>query len=115
MKTRSKSVFQRLAAGETVPTNDVNFLQVVNACDETRKLLVSLNAAVYAEEIRDLLSKITGSEIDAATAMFPPFQINYRKNTRIGKNVFINFDCTFLDLGGIIIEDNVLIAPKVSL
>lgn len=41
--------------------------------------------------------------------------INYGKNTEICKNVFINFDCTFLDLGGIIIEDNVLIAPKVSL
>ncbi|MEP7111188.1 MAG: hypothetical protein ABI760_24545, partial [Ferruginibacter sp.] len=37
------------------------------------------------------------------------------KNTKIGKNVFINFDCVFLDLGGITIEDNVLIAPKVSL
>ena len=30
-------------------------------------------------------------------------------------NVFINFDCTFFDLGGITIEDNVLIARKVSL
>ena len=29
--------------------------------------------------------------------------------------MFINFDCVFLDLGGITIEDNVLIAPKVSL
>ena len=41
--------------------------------------------------------------------------INYCKNIKIGKNVFINFNCTLLDLGGIIIEDNVLIAPNVSL
>jgi acetyltransferase-like isoleucine patch superfamily enzyme len=34
--------------------------------------------------------------------------------TRIGKNVFINHDCTFLDIGGITIEDDVLIGPKVS-
>ncbi|RZL06903.1 MAG: sugar O-acetyltransferase, partial [Pedobacter sp.] len=33
----------------------------------------------------------------------------------IGKGVFINFDCTFLDLGGITIDDNVMLAPKVSL
>jgi acetyltransferase-like isoleucine patch superfamily enzyme len=58
---------------------------------------------------------ITGNEIDSSTMVFPPFQINYGKNTRIGKNVFINFDCTFLDLGGIIIEDKVMLAPKVSL
>lgn len=41
--------------------------------------------------------------------------INYGKEIKIGKNVFINFDCVFLGLGGITIEDNVLIAPKVSL
>ena len=44
-----------------------------------------------------------------------PLYINYGKNTKIGKNVFINFDCVFLDLGGITIEDDVFIAPKVSL
>jgi acetyltransferase-like isoleucine patch superfamily enzyme len=68
-----------------------------------------------SEAIRNLLGKITGFEVDGTTMVFPPFQINYGKNTRIGKNVFINFDCTFLDLGGITIEDQVMIAPKVSL
>jgi len=29
--------------------------------------------------------------------------------------VFINHGCTFLDLGGIVIEDEVLVGPKVSL
>lgn len=48
-------------------------------------------------------------------AVFTPLYINYGKHTKIGKNVFINFDCVFLDLGGITIEDGVLIAPKVSL
>ncbi len=48
-------------------------------------------------------------------AIFTPIYINYGKNLKIGKNVFINFDCTFLDLGGITIEDDVLIGPKVSL
>jgi acetyltransferase-like isoleucine patch superfamily enzyme len=61
------------------------------------------------------LSQITGSEIDESTAVFTPLYINYGKHTKIGRNVFINFDCTFLDLGGITIEDDVFIAPKVSL
>jgi acetyltransferase-like isoleucine patch superfamily enzyme len=47
--------------------------------------------------------------------VFTPLYINYGRHTQIGKNVFINFDCVFLDLGGITIEDNVLLAPKVSL
>lgn len=52
-------------------------------------------------------------DLDESSAIFPPFHINYGKNTKIGKNVFINFDCVFLDFGGITIEDSVFIAPKV--
>ena len=74
-----------------------------------------MNNASEPVEIRQLLSQITGSEIDDSVAVFTPLHINYGKNTRIGKNVFINFDCIFLDLGGITIEDDVQIAPKVSL
>ena len=66
-------------------------------------------------EIRNFLGKITETEIDESVAVFTPLYINYGKNTKIGKNVFINFDCVFLDLGGITIEDNVLIAPRVNL
>lgn len=74
-----------------------------------------MNNSTDPNEVRKLLSQITDSEIDESTAVFTPLYINYGKHTKIGKNVFINFDCVFLDLGGITIEDNVLIAPKVSL
>ena len=115
METQHIDIFQRLLNGVTVPFNDVDYYKIGNACNSTRKLLVRLNSEGDSDEIRKLLGKITGSEIDATTTVFPPFQINYGKHTKIGKNVFINFDCTFLDLGGITIEDNVMIAPKVSL
>lgn len=74
-----------------------------------------MNNSSDPNEVRSLFSEITGSEIDESVAVFTPLYINYGKHTKIGKNVFINFDCVFLDLGGITIEDNVLIAPKVSL
>ncbi|MDR0733107.1 MAG: sugar O-acetyltransferase [Dysgonamonadaceae bacterium] len=74
-----------------------------------------MNNSSDPAEIRDLLGQITTSEIDESVAVFTPLYINYGKHTTIGKNVFINFDCVFLDLGGITIEDGVLIAPKVSL
>ena len=110
-----KTIFQRLFLGEAISFNDPDYFKIGNACSETRKLLVQLNNEADLDEVRKLLSRIIATEIDITTTIFPPFQINYGKNTIIGKNVFINFDCTFLDLGGIIIEDNVLLAPKVSL
>jgi acetyltransferase-like isoleucine patch superfamily enzyme len=115
METKFTDIFQRLLIGEPVPFNDPDYAKIGNACNDTRKLLIQLNNEADPVGIRKLLSQITSSEIDATTMVFPPFQINYGKNTSIGKNVFINFDCTFLDLGGIILEDNVMLAPKVSL
>ncbi|HVX27606.1 MAG TPA: sugar O-acetyltransferase [Parafilimonas sp.] len=110
-----KDIFARLQDGETVAYDDPEAYKLREASFATRKLLLQMNNASDPIGIRSFLSKITGSKIDESVAVFTPLYINYGKNTRIGKNVFINFDCVFLDLGGIIIEDNVLIAPKVSL
>ena len=112
---QTTDIFERLKKGETILPNDPEAYKMREASYNTKKLLVQMNNATEPSEIRDLLSQITGTEIDESVAVFTPLYINYGKHTKIGKNVFINFDCTFLDLGGITIEDNVLIAPKVSL
>ena len=115
MNTSSEDIFERLKKGEPISPNDPQAYKMREATFETKKVLVKMNNSDDPEEINNLLSKITGSDIDKTVAVFTPLYINYGKNIKIGKNVFINFDCTFLDLGGIIIEDNVMIAPKVSL
>ncbi len=108
-------IFKRLRAGETVSFDDPDYAEVSKACNETKKFSVKLNNADNPEEIRELLGKVTGSVIDESSTLFTPLFINYGKNTRIGKRVFINHSCSFLDLGGITIDDDVLIAPKVNL
>lgn len=110
-----KDIFTRLRDGETIPSGDPEAYKMRDASYATKALLIEMNNASDPAEVRRLLSQITGSEIDESIAIFTPLYINYGKHTKIGKNVFINFDCIFLDLGGITIEDNVLIAPKVSL
>ncbi|MFT3750215.1 MAG: DapH/DapD/GlmU-related protein [Agriterribacter sp.] len=115
MINKATDIFERLRHGEAIPSNDPQAYKMREASYDTKKLLVQMNNATDPKNVRDLLSQITGSEIDESVAVFTPLYINYGKHTKIGKNVFINFDCTFLDLGEITIEDNVLIAPKVSL
>ena len=110
-----KTIFQRLLHGETIAPDDPEAYKMREAAYVTKKLLVQMNKESDPKKIRNLLGQITASEIDDSVAVFTPLYINYGKNTKIGKNVFINFDCTFLDLGGITIDDGVLIAPKVSL
>lgn len=108
-------IFERLRNGETISPNDPQAYKMREASYATKELLLQMNNSSNPTEIRDLLSQITDSAIDESVAVFTPLYINYGKHTKIGKNVFINFDCVFLDLGGITIEDNVLIAPKVCL
>jgi acetyltransferase-like isoleucine patch superfamily enzyme len=115
MENKTAAFFERLRNGETISSNDPLAYQMREASFVTKHLLVQMNNASNPQLIRDLLGQITNSAIDETTTIFTPFHINYGKHTQIGENVFINFDCVFLDLGGITIEDNVLIAPKVSL
>lgn len=111
----AKTIFERLREGETVSFQHPDYHLVGKACDKTKELSVKMNNATDAEEIRKLLEAIIGSPIDTSTKLFTPLFINYGKNTSVGKNVFINHACSFLDLGGITIDDEVLIGPKVNI
>ena len=115
MQENTGDIFERLKNGESIQSGDPHGYKLREASYATKKLLVEMNNSSDPAEIRNFLSQITDSEIDESVVVFTPLYINYGKHTKIGKNVFINFDCIFLDLGGITIEDNVQIAPKVSL
>ena len=83
---------------------------------ETMRLVAQLNSGCHTpQEIRMLLSRIWGQPLDETVRMFPPFHTAFGKFTKVGKGVFINFGCTFLDRGGITLEDDVFIGPNVQL
>lgn len=111
----NQNIYTRLLSGETVFPGDKEGHLLREASYSTIGLIQKLNSSSNPLQIRAILSEIVGYTIDDSTAVFPPFYINYGKHTKIGKNVFINFGCTILDWGGVTIEDNVLIAPNVSL
>lgn len=109
------NIFDRMLAGGLIPFSDPEYPKIFEAVSVTINLSVSLNTSSNVEQIRERLSEIIGQQIDESTTIFTPFHTNFGKHIQLGKNVFINHDCTFLDLGGIIIEDDVLIGPKVSI
>ncbi|WP_028045763.1 sugar O-acetyltransferase [Cellulomonas sp. URHE0023] len=61
------------------------------------------------QEVRDLLSRLTGRPVAESVTVFPPFHCEFGKNLVIGDDVFINIGCTFQDAGGITIGDGTLI------
>lgn len=110
-----RDIFERMKAGGLVRPDDPQFSKVMEAVARTQRLSVPLNASTDTDQVRERLSEITGSPIDKTTTIFPPFHTNFGRFIALGKNVFINHACSFLDLGGITIEDDVQIGPRVNL
>ena len=61
------------------------------------------------EEVRELLSRLTGRPVPQSVTVFPPFYCEFGKNLVLGDDVFVNMGCTFQDAGGITIGDGTLI------
>lgn len=82
--------------------------------NEARKITFELNNAYHTpEEVRQILSRLFGRQVDETLRVFPPFYTDFGKNTTIGKNVFINACCHFQDQGGITLGDGCLIGHNV--
>lgn len=78
------------------------------------KITMEINSRYHTpEELRELMSQLTGKKVDDTFRMFPPFTADFGKNITIGKNVFFNSGCRFQDQGGITIGDGVLIGHNV--
>jgi acetyltransferase-like isoleucine patch superfamily enzyme len=121
MKTESLStaqqedIFARLKAGEPIRLDDPEYGRIQKVVDRTIRISSQLNTADNVAEVREYLSNIIGKTIDESTTIFAPFYVNFGQFINLGKNIFINHACSFLDMGGITIEDDVLIGPRVNL
>lgn len=81
---------------------------------ETQKITAKLNNGEYdIDRIHGIFSEITGTPVDESLGIHLPFNTDFGKNIRLGKNVFINSGCCFQDQGGITIGDNALIGHNV--
>lgn len=98
--------------------------ELYNPCDDqlsqerknTRELLHELNN-LHGSKKNDY-TKIKENLLpnsSASTWIEPPFFCDYGYNIYTAENVFLNFNCIFLDVMPIIIGSNVLIGPNVQI
>lgn len=76
-----------------------------------------INTLAYAqqEEIQERWSELTGQAVDETFHLTPPVFTDHGVNIRVGRNVFVNQGCRFNDVGGIEVDDDVMLGPDVSL
>lgn len=79
---------------------------------QNQRLLQNLNTQRHCScEVRQLVSEIIGQKIAASIEIRLPFYSDYGHNIKLGERVFINANVMMVDLGGITIENDVLIGP----
>lgn len=115
MEELANDIFELMLEGGIIPKEHPGWPKAWKMVNRAIKLSADLNTSTSVDEIRKRLSDLIGNKIDESTRIFIPFHTNFGRHITIGKNVFINHACTFLDLGGITIEDDVQIGPKVNL
>lgn len=113
----SLSIFERDRGGELIrpdePEYPALFAVITKAIGKTGEL--NTLTSYDPDRIRLIFSELTAHQVDASFVLLPPFYTDFGENIRVGKNVFVNHACTFMDRGGITLDDEVLIGPKVNL
>lgn len=101
---------------QIIAPNSDDFIRIHDIVAENAPKIAKLSGSFQTQaQIRTILADITQSDIDDTLTVNLPFYSDFGRHIRIGKNVFINTACVFTDLGGITIDDNVLIAPRVTI
>jgi maltose O-acetyltransferase len=104
---------EKMITGELYRASDP---ELVAARLRAQELLARYNASAPADAAARevLLRELFGAVGDGPTVM-PRFSCDYGFNIRAGRNLFVNYDCVFLDVAPIDIGDDVQIAPGVHL
>lgn len=77
---------------------------------EAIRITLRINTAYNShEKLIELMSELTGHDVDESFNLFPPFFTDCGKNIHLGRRVFVNSGCKFQDQGGIYIGDDVLV------
>lgn len=112
-----QDILLRDKSGETIKLNDPDYSVILKIIQKAIRVTSKLNNFIIDDisEINKIFSELIGKEVDPSSFIIPPFYSDFGENINIGKNVFVNHACTFMDRGGITLEDHVLIGPKVNL
>lgn len=111
MATQSEK--EKMLAGELYRSADK---ELVADRRRVQTILARYNVILDGDSnlLLSLLRQFIGTVGDGTTVM-PLFTCNYGYNIRLGRNVFINYHCVFLDCAPIEIGHDVQIGPAVQL
>lgn len=111
----NKDVMQMMLDGEPTDLSASYFTPARDEMMRSRKLCWQANQKApddpsYVKDLEELLGQDLSDQ-----RILTPFQLDFGHNLKLGKGVFINHSFIGSASGGIVIEDNVQIAPHVTI
>jgi hypothetical protein len=100
-----------------IRTRTAESRQFVADVERAMAITPTLNRLTYADAgaVRSLFEGLTGQKVGDHYRLIPPFYTDCGKNIHVGSRVFINQNCTIYSLAEVVIGDDVMIGPNVSL
>jgi len=112
----ARDIFQRELAGEVISLSDPEYPKIAALISEAQRIIAEMNTGYHHPgDVRALFTRLTGTAVDESFWLLPPFYTDFGRNIRVGRNVFINRACEFMDRGGITVANDALIGPKGNL
>lgn len=113
MKKVKKIELERMISGKLYNPENKDIIKIHNQgrsnCENFNKISLKKKSKQKA------LEKLIPSSKEKNFVVFSPFYCEYGINIKVGKDCFINYNCTFLDVAPIILGDGVWIGANVTL
>lgn len=109
-------IFEKLKAGEPVDMMSPEYRPAIEELHRADLALFRLNHTEPApEKLSKALDELFDGHDHSGLGIMTPAQIDFPKQLSIGRHVFINHSFTAMSIGGITLEDNVQIGPRVTI
>jgi maltose O-acetyltransferase len=109
----AKTEKEKMLAGELYRSADAELVADRRHAQDILTHYNAISGADY-ETLNERLREFLGT-VGEGTTIMPIFTCDYGYNIRVGRNVFINYQCIFLDCALIEIGNDVQIGPAVQL
>ncbi len=107
-----KTEMEKMRSGELYYFSDP---EIENNMVRAKKLCARLQTmTIYDDDYREVIEELIPG-LPKTSFICPPFCCDHGTEIHIGEDVFVNYNCTMLDCGGITIGKHTLIGPNCSL
>lgn len=111
-----QELLDSLNSGDHIEAGSKKYNTMLKTSQDALKILDKLNNSYHEQnEIREIMSELTGKKVPENITIFTPFYSEFGKNITFGDKVFLNFGCHFQDQGGVHIGDGALLGSNVVL